>query len=81
MTVFMQAVKTGALLPAHIAAGLWLDEDDHGLVLRHEILIRTKDGYLEQKGSEEIAHWGIYANLWEIQRTATKWLETQQKGG
>ena len=61
MTVFMQAIEKGALLPAHIAAGLWVDEDDHSLTLKHD--------------TEEIAQWCIYANIWEIQAKATDWME------
>ena len=70
MTVFTQAIKKGALLPAHSAAGLWVDEDDHGLTLVHT----NPDG-----SRTEIARWSIYANLWEIQAKATEWLE--RKGG
>ena len=66
MTIFTQAIKKGALLPTHLAAGLWVDEGDHGLTLVHT----NPDG-----SRTEIAPWGIYANLWEIQAKATEWLE------
>ena len=66
MTVLMEVIRKQALLPAHVAAGLWVDEDDHGLTLVHT----NPDG-----SRIEIAHWGIYANLWEIQAKATEWME------
>ena len=65
MTVFRQALKKGALAVRHIEAGLWLDEDDHGLTLKHT----DKDG-----NTSEIAHWGIYAEIFSIRREADKWL-------
>lgn len=66
MTAFIQAVKKGALLIEHLVAGLWLDEGDHGLTLVHT----NPDG-----PRTKIAHWGMYADMWEIQRKATEWLE------
>jgi len=61
MTVFTQAILKGALAPRHLVAGLWIDESDHDLILKH--------------GTEEIAHWGIYGNLWGIRAKADAWLE------
>jgi len=60
MTVFSQAILTGCLRPAHIIAGIWLDEDDHGLTL-------------VVKGVE-VAHWGIYARVEEIKQLADKYI-------
>jgi len=60
MTIFKQAILTGALRPEHLARGIWLDEDDHGLTL-------------VVKGVE-VAHWGIYARIEEIRQLADKYI-------
>ena len=65
MTVFMQVVLKGALAPCHLAKGLWLDESDHGLTLKHT----DNDGNVS-----EIAHWGIYAEMLDILTAADKYL-------
>ena len=61
MTVFQQAVLKGALAPRHLAKGLWLDEDDHTLVLKD--------------GSKVVGAWGIYARIAEIIEVADKYLK------
>ena len=61
MTVFKQAALKGALAPRHLAAGLWLDEDDHTLVLKDS--------------SKVVGVWGIYARIAEIIEVADKYLK------
>ena len=69
MTIFQQAILKGALYPAHLAAGMFLAEDDHTITLKQT----------DNEGNvHELAHWGIYANIRDIQRTATKLLEGKQ---
>lgn len=65
MTVFMQAILKGTLAPCHVAEGLWLDENEHFLTLKHT----DKEGIVS-----EIAHWGIYAELLDILAAADRYL-------
>lgn len=66
MTVFTQAVLKGALDPRHIAAGLWLDEDDHGLVLKDV--------------DKVVGAWGIYVMISNIRRVADDYLSRRDYG-
>ena len=65
MTIFKQAVLKGALAPRHLANGLWLDEDEHFLTLKHT----DNDGNIS-----EIARWGIYAEILDILAEADRYL-------
>lgn len=68
MTIFSQAILKGALLPAHLAAGIELYEpDDHLLVLRC-------------KGEVIATYSSIGARVSEIQRDANTWLARRQYG-
>jgi len=65
MTAFTQAIESGALTPYHLAKGIWLDESDHGLTLVHT----------DNKGNtQEIAHWGTYAEMLDIRNEADNYL-------
>ena len=67
MTIFSQAILKGALLPAHLAAGIELYEpDDHLLVLRC-------------KGEVIARYASTGAKVSEIQKDATEWLERKGK--
>lgn len=66
MTVFKQAVLKGALDPHHLAAGLWLDEDDHTLVLKD--------------GTKVVGIWGIYARVSDIRQAANDYLARRDYG-
>lgn len=58
-------ILKGALAPRHLAKGLWLDESDHGLTLKHT----DNDGNVE-----EIAHWDIYVEMLDILAAADRYL-------
>lgn len=63
MTIFSQAILKGALLPAHLTAGIELYEpDDHLLVLRC-------------KGEVIATYASTGALVEEIRKDATEWLE------
>lgn len=64
--IFMQAILKGALLPAHLTAGIELYEpDDHLIVLRC--------------GGEVIATYSASgAKVEEIRKDATEWLKNQE---
>jgi len=68
MNIFSQAILKGALLPAHLAAGIELYEpDDHLLVLRCK--------------GEAIATYpstGVFVT--KIREDATEWLERKRNG-
>ena len=66
MTVFTQAILKDALDPHHLAAGLWLDEDDHGLVLKD--------------GSKVVGAWGIYARISDIRQAADDYIARRDYG-
>jgi len=66
MTVFTQAVLKGALDPHHLAAGLWLGEDAHSLVLKD--------------GDKVAGAWGIHARVSDIRLAADEYLVRRDYG-